>query len=63
MMVYAINDTKKREQELRLLIFKLPKIGIGHKLAKAWPQGLHHCNKLTLILTIYGGLGCSFPPQ
>jgi len=24
MMVYAINDTKKGEQELRLLIFKLP---------------------------------------
>ena len=31
MTVYAITDTKKGEQGLRLLIFKLPKISIfGH---------------------------------
>jgi len=52
MTVYAITDTKKGEQGLRLLIFKLPLQVIGN-----WSLGssrdtiwLHYINPLILIL-------------
>jgi len=34
MMVYAITDTKKGEQEFRLLIFKLPRFHAKKKCTK-----------------------------